>query len=186
MHNIIKTEYPVTWTLKKITDDVRDTVRSNGDHYGTERLRVPTDKVFDTYDEAEDYIDKVDEHDYDGIAVKFLDYSKVEETKKGKEYRAKIAETLRKRKEYEKAHSIHTLSAVYAGCPKCGSKLKRDLINGEFCPLCRADLRSASTLDRLAAFDAKTKELNRKVIEEKKKQKAKAETKWLVKYEYHS
>ena len=77
-HCIMHNTYPASWTLKQVTDDVVGYVRHSGDRYGTDSVRMPTDKVFDTSDEAEAYIEKVDRHDYDGIAVKYLDFTGVE------------------------------------------------------------------------------------------------------------
>lgn len=181
MHNV----YPATWTLKQITDDVVEYVRHSGDRYGTDTVRVPTEKVFDTYEDAEAYIEKVDGHDYDGIAVKFLDFTGVEDSQKIKELRAKIAETVQKKNEYIKSHSVHTQKAAYIGCQSCGSKLNKEKLRGERCPLCQHDLRAASTLERILSFDKKVEEYDKKITQEHLKQKKKAKVKWLVKYEYH-
>ena len=184
-HAIMREIYPATWTLKKITDDVINFVQTHGDRYGTDRLRVPTERVFDNIDEANAYIDNADKGWYDGIAVKFLDYTGVSATKKITEYEDKITDILQKKKEYIKAHSVHQQKAAYIGCPDCGSKLNKDKLRGEHCPLCGQDLRAESTLERINSFDVRVNELNAKIAEERKKQKAKATVKYLVKYEYH-
>lgn len=185
MHAINREVYPGTWTLQKIADDVIRYVQSHGDGYGTDRLRFPTEQVFDNINEAHAYIDSHDKGWYDGIAVKFLDYTGVAATKKIQEYEAKIADLVHKKKEYIKAHSVHTQKAAYIGCAGCGSKLNKDKLRGEHCPLCGKDLRAVSTLERIDSFDARVNELNVKITEERKKQKAKATVKYLVKFEYH-
>ena len=38
---------------------------------------------------------------------------------------------------------------VYIGCKKCGSKLSRKYLTGNYCPLCKNDLRSATVVERL-------------------------------------
>ena len=185
MHAINREVYPGTWTLQKIADDVIRYVQSHGDGYGTDRLRFPTEQVFDNINEAHAYIDNHDKGWYDGIAVKFLDYTGVSATKKITEYEAKIAELVHKKKEYIKAHSVHTQKAAYIGCAECGSKLNKDKLRGEHCPLCGKDLRADTTLERINSFDVRVSELNVKIADERKKQKAKATVKYLVKYEYH-
>lgn len=184
-HCIMHNTYPASWTLKQVTDDVVDYVRHSGDRYGTDSVRMPTDKVFDTSDEAEAYIEKVDRHDYDGIAVKYLDFTGVEDSPKIKELRAKIAETVQKQKDYIEAHSVKKQKAAFIGCPSCGSKLNKEKLRGERCPLCNTDLRAASTLERIASFHTKVEEYDKKITQERLKQKKKAKTMWLVKFEYH-
>ena len=184
-HAVMHNTYPATWTLKQITDDVCETVRRNGDHYGTDRVRISTEKVFDTYDDAMAHIERVDRHDYDGIAVKYLDFEGVEDSKKIKEYRVKIAELVKKKDEYIKAHSVHKQNAAFIGCQTCGSKLNKERLRGERCPLCGTDLRASSTLDRINSFDARVKEIDKKITQERREQKSKAKVRWLVKYEYH-
>ena len=185
MHQIMYNEYPVTWKLQQITDDVSNFIAHNGDRYGTNSVRIPTEKVFDTYDEAREYIQSVDNRDYDGIAVKYLDYSGLEPTAKAKGYMAKIAELRNKRVEYEREHSVHKQKSEFIGCRDCGSKLRNSRFKAERCPVCGSDLRSSTTLNRIASFDARIEELFKKISDEEKKQKAKATTKWLVKFEYH-
>lgn len=184
-HCITHNTYPATWTLKEITDDVCNTVRHSGDRYGTDKVRIPTETVFDTSEEAEAYIEKVDRHDYDGIAVKFLDFTGVEDSKKIKEYRAKIAELVKKKDEYIREHSVRKQKAAFIGCQSCGSKLNKEKLRGERCPLCNTDLRAASTLERIASFDTRVKETDKKITQERLKWKSKAKVRWLVKYEYH-
>ena len=184
-HMILHHTYPATRTLRSIADEVVDYVHHHGDGYGTDAIRMPTEKVFDSYDAAEEYIRSVDKGWYDGIAVKFLDFSDVKATSKVSELQEKIRETEQKKKEYIAAHSVKTQKAAYIGCPKCGSKLNREMLRGESCPLCRTDLRSATTLERIASFDNRIKEYSKKIGEERLKDKKKAKVTWLVKFEYH-
>lgn len=184
-HAIMHHTYPSTWTLKQVVDDVINYVQHNGDRYGTDRVRMPTEEVFDTYADAEAYISRVDRHDYDGIAVKYLDFTGVEDTPKIKELRAKITETHQKREEYIRTHSVKTQKAAYIGCQSCGSKLNKEKLRGERCPLCSTDLRAASTLERIASFATRIEEYDKKITQERLKQKKKAKVKWLVKFEYH-
>lgn len=184
-HMILHHTYPAKMTLRQIADTVVNYVNTHGDCYGTDSVRMPTEKVFDGYDEAEAYIRSVDKGWYDGIAVKFLDFSDVKATSKVNELREKIRETEQKKKEYIAAHSVKTQKAAYIGCLKCGSKLNREMLRSESCPLCRTDLRSATTLERIASFDNRIKEYNKKITEERLKDKKKAKVTWLVKFEYH-
>lgn len=75
-------------------------------------------------------------------------------------------------------------TAEFISCPSCGSKLARKHLSSSHCPLCNADLRSKTVLDRLAGYQRKIRELNEKIgVAELKKQKN-TSVKWLIKYEY--
>ena len=186
MHNIMYWEYPEKTNENAIRREVVDYVNSHGDKYGTDNVQFLSCKVYNNRAAAEEFISSVDKGWYGGYAVKFFDYSKVADSKKIIELRKKIEETALKKNEYETAHSVKQQKAAYVGCPCCGSKLNRERIKSEKCPLCHTDLRSATTLERLTSFDARIKEYRKKMDEEKFKEKKKAEIKWLVKFEYHS
>lgn len=177
--------YPITYSLKQIVNDVCRIVSHSGDRYGTDSVRMPTEQVFDTRDDAYEYIQENDRYNYDGIAVKFLDFSKVKDSEKIKEFRAKITDTIKKKNDYIKAHSVKAQKAAYIGCQSCGSKLNKEKLRSERCPLCQNDLRAASTLERILSFDKRVEEYENKIKQERLKQKKNASIKWLVKYEYH-
>lgn len=184
MHSIQYQEYPATWTLRQITANITDCVQHLGDGYGTTSVKVPTQKVFGDIDEALDYLrDNI--NDYDGLAVQFLDFDNVEDTEKIKELRGKISDTLVKQQQYLHDHSVRNRKAAYIGCPSCGSKLYREKLFGERCPVCHAELRSVETLKRLTSFDDKIKGYQKKITQERLKQKEKAQVKWLVQFVYH-
>lgn len=184
-HCVMHKTYSATWTLNQVAANVIDCVRHSGDRYGTDIVRMPTDKVFDTYDDAIAYIEEVDKHFYDGIAVKYYDYFYVDDNAKIKELRAKIADTVQREKDYIAKHSVKNKKAESIGCRKCGSRLNKELLRSERCPLCNADLRSDTTLERIASFHTKVEEYDKKIKLEQVKRKNKARILWLVKYEYH-
>lgn len=180
-HEIKKITYPESRTLKHIAEDVIDYVRNHGDRYGTDCVRMPTARIFDDYEAAEEYIRTVDNGWYDGIAVKF--YSGTKDSAKITEYREKIEDVKLKKEEFVRAHSVKAQKAAYIGCTSCGSKLNKEKLKGERCPLCGTDLRAPSTIERIDSFDRRLKELNEKIANEQRKKNA--TIKWLVKFEYH-
>lgn len=185
MHQCIKDTFNGKKTKREITDSVLAKVRNSGDGYGTECIFFPTDKIFDTEEKAVDFIDDYcGDKFYAGCAVKFYDYTNVKPTAKIIELRNKISENNKKKIEYIKENSVKNQKAAYIGCRSCGSKLNKDKLRGESCPLCYSDLRSATVLNRINGFDKKKDELLSKIETEQIKQKKKAEIKWLVGYEY--
>lgn len=174
-----------SYSKREIVDLVINHVAHSGDRYGTDNVRFPTDKIFENREAAEQYINSIDKGWYDGIAVKYLDFSDVKDSSKTKDLQEKINEVAAKKKEYVAAHSVKAQKAAYIGCPECGSKLNKERLRGESCPLCSTDLRAASTLERIASFDNRINEYRKKIKAEKEKDKKKAKVMWLVKWEYH-
>ena len=97
----------------------------------------------------------------------------------------RISETAKKARAYAEEHSVKKLKAAFIGCPQCGSKLRREHLRSDFCPLCHTDLCSNTTLERLKRFRTVEEELREKLKQEQIKQKKLASVKWLVKFEYH-
>ena len=154
------------------------------------------DHVCKDYDEAIDYIKSHDKGWYDQIAVKYkvIPYNINQPT-------SKKYETLQKRVEAEKAkltaysnaHAISTFKAEFVGCPCCGSRLKKQLLAGNTCPLCKTDMRGKTTLDTIARYKSNISSLENQMREEcakldeayRKKVEKTATVEWLVKIEYH-
>lgn len=145
--------------------------------------------ILNSYDEAYEYIKEHDSGWYDQLAVRYREV-KLSDSKKIMEIKERLQKEIQKRKDYEAAHSVSTFKAEFVGCPDCGSKLKRTLLNSEKCPLCKTDLRGRTTLETLARYDANIEKYRKQIKDESKKILAKAEKnaviKWLVKVEWHS
>lgn len=184
-HCVMYTTYPATRSLDDIKNDVINIVCDSGDGYGTENLRMPTDKIFNSYEDAQNYTHAVDKGDYDGIAVKYRNILALTDNNIISELRTTISDIVSKKNNYVKEHSVKKHKASYISCQSCGSKLNKEKLKAEYCPLCNTDLRSASTLERISAFDKQIDKCRIKIHQERLKQKDKAPVEWLVKYEYH-
>jgi hypothetical protein len=171
---------------QKVMAHIQEIAKSDGDGYCSNMTWHTNVPPFETVDEADEFIKKKDNGWYDDHAVRFKDYSKATKTKKMEEYEAKSKELLQGKKEYISEHLIKNFKAQFVGCPKCGSKLSKEYLRGNNCPLCGVDMRSKTVLDKINWYDDKIKQYNDKIKAEKKKQSDKAVIKWLVKYEYHS
>lgn len=72
----------------------------------------------------------------------------------------RIATLKEKRQQYiEKNHVVTSRTSEYIGCSCCGSKLKRELLKSDFCPLCKADLRSNTIQETIQRMNAKIAKL---------------------------
>lgn len=145
------------------------------------------DRVFDSYQDASDYIESIATHDYDELAVKYKDYKKTEPSKKYIAAQEKVREA--HNKYYALADAFHFAdhTSEYIGCKNCGSKISRKYLRSNYCPVCRTDMRPASTLSRLnslnAAWDKAVNDL--KAIERSEDAKKPYEEHWLIRIEYH-
>ena len=148
------------------------------------------DHICDNYEDAERYIESHDDGNYDQLAVKYRVYPRIEPSKTMISLQERLKKETVKKAEYEKEHSIASFKAEFVGCPNCGSKLKKELLKGDSCPLCRTELRSKTTMETLARYEKNIKELVKQIKEEERKLQAKmvkkSKIKWLVKIEYHT
>lgn len=186
MHNIHHITCAEGVNRRAVLADIAEHAEQDGDGYSSRFTWHDEIPPYENYEKAEEAIRMLDRGWYDDHAVRFYDYSKATKTAKMAQYEAKIDDLLKAEREYREKHSINTLQAKYIGCPKCGSRLNKAYIPGECCPLCRTDLRSKTTQEKIAWYGQKMKEINGRIYAEKQKQKKKAVVKWLIKYEYHS
>ena len=168
-----------------ILDDIQEDAARGGDGYHSNIKWHDNVPPLASYEEAQKFIERHDKGWYDDHAVRFKDYSKAKRTAKIAEYELKIKELIEAQRKYREEHSVHLFKAKHIGCEKCGSKLNKEYLVGEKCPLCKSDLRSKTTLDKLKWYSDKADEYRNRIEDEKKKQEKSVQIKWLIKYEYH-
>ena len=187
MHNIGYMDFIYGTKYDDVIEEIRDEANTHGDGYDSYQMDFHEEVLpFESRDEAMAWIKQHDNGWYDDHAVRYKRYAPAKKTKKIEEYERKIAELIEAKRTYEREHSVKALLATHIGCKHCGSKLYRQLLRGETCPLCHTDLRAKTTLDKLRWFDDKRAEYENRIADEEKKQKRGYEIYWLVKYEYHS
>ena len=164
----------------------------NGNYHGN--LTIHDRIICDNVEEAEKKIKALDNGWYDDHAVQFYDIPSVEDTKKMERLMERIAENHMKREAYEEKHLIQNLKSKLITCSHCGSKIAKDYMRSQYCPVCRdQDLRADYILKRLEKFEEDDKKIHaeyrrlRKELEDKQteKYKGKAPIKWLAKFEIH-
>ena len=186
MHNIEYYTYPEKSDKRKIYRDLNDYVEYETRHEGgssLENIRW-NDFVCSSYDDANDGIKNHDRGWYDQLAVKYM--SPVEQkSKKLDELDSKIKEAY---EVYAKRNAVvypKTRKSEFIGCGNYKSRLATRHLTGNFCPVCRADLRPETTLESIAA--AKNKWENAKDNRANYvNNHSKKEINWLVKIEYHT
>lgn len=181
--------------LLRAKEHIRQRVRGNADlvefpNMGNHLNPIKVMELAELPCSLEEAEEKADEYAWNrkySIVIPFLEVKEVKETSKKKNLKERIEAEKKKYEEYAKKHSVLAFKAAYVSCPKCGSKLNREYLKSDMCPICRTDMRSDTTQSTLARYSEKIhdlrneyKKLNR---EEKKKVSAKAQKLYVLFYE---
>lgn len=178
--------------IKKAQGLIRSRVRHEADleefpHMGdylNPIKKMEDETIFPSYEAAEEYLDKIRgkwSRKYNPVVAFQSGEIKIPNNIKRLEERAE--EEAKKYVEYKKSHSIKNFTAKYIGCQKCGSKVNKEYIKYDFCPVCNADLRSKTTIKTLQRYMDKKNSLLKEYNAAKKKIKAKGPIKYLLMYE---
>ena len=167
--------------------------------YGREGSGLPNkirwlDITLNSYEEAKEYISKVDKGWYDCLAVKYKDFdiSSIKAPKKLQELKDRCSRLEKEYREISNIVECKTFKSQLITCKQCNSKLNKDYMRSNKCPLCGNDIRSDTTKKRIKAkYDAllsirqQIEEENKKLLTKQSKQINNATIRWLVKVEYH-
>lgn len=141
-------------------------------------------------DSAREYIDSHDKGWYDNLAVQYRHYPKPMTSKKYEDLMRRYDEARKQYNELSNALYCKEFKSQYLGCKKCGSKLNKDYMRSNNCPLCGEDMRSDTTKKNIARLRDLCKDLEKRLKEERNHLEEKAikssVIRWLVKIEYHS
>lgn len=141
--------------------------------------------IMDSEKEAEEYISRHDSGWYAQLAVRF----RVSNAQSAKIAGAKERLSLARGKFQalnQKPHFANT-KAGFIGCKNCGSRIAAKYLKGNFCPVCRADMRPETVLKKLKGLSANIEKAQKAYDEAVKTEAKKSKTiNWLVKTEYHT
>lgn len=149
-----------------------------------------TDKIFPDFKSAVEYLDTTFGH-YAQTAVRFYDYGTLKENKTMLELKRRIGEVQKRIAQLDAPHYAGVKSTTVK-CKSCGSSLATAYCGKTWrntCPICKAELRPKTALDRLETAKATLNELQKKYRAEelasKQKLKGKAKLCWAVAAEEH-
>lgn len=143
--------------------------------------------ICEDYDAAMRTIQNLDRHDYDQLAVKYYEYEQNESGKKKiQALKDACNEAYKAFRAKDEVLYVNTVKSAFVGCKKCGSKLARDSLRSNFCPVCRADLRSDTTKTAIASAKKKWENAQKKIEDAEKANRGKKKVMWLVKIEFHT
>lgn len=191
MHNISYYTYPEKCNKKEVEEELnahvaRQTYQEGG-HGLDSPIRWLNMEPLPDYDAAVKAIESHDRGWYDQLAVRYRELPANVSSKKIEELKNKAAEVYQTLMQLEKKVAAKDFKAQLVSCKKCGSKLNKDYLNSNFCPLCRADMRSDTMQKRLATLRKRHQELQEALRKEQAALAAKkGKVMWLVKIEYHT
>lgn len=166
--------------------------------YNTDRYENPSGRyhngldilegtIYGDYDEAYKKATELEKArgSYNDFAIPFYSEVKEEPTKQMVNLEKRLEKLKSDKAEYEEKHSVKTLSSKLITCKHCESKIAKDFLRRESCPVCGEDLRSQYILDRIKKYDEDYRNLSRELRDITKKRSRKGPVKWLVKVEVH-
>lgn len=179
-------DYPETTKESTIMMEIEDSLETERGYM--EPVQLPflfmkNVEVFPSRGAAMDYLRSDACRQYDrrkNVGVRYRSLEGTKPTKRKLDLERRVKETQQKIQDYSTAHSVLNFKAEYVGCPGCGSKLKRDLLHSDTCPLCRKDMRSETTIKTINGYYSKIEELRKEIEEENRKIAAKGKVYWLI------
>lgn len=178
-------------TLEKAIASIRAAVRSNANLYefpnmGNEiRIKSLTHYPCASREAAEQYAEEHGEewHRNYNVYVPFYDVDSLKPSKAEVTAEAKLVATKKKMADYQSAHTVSNFKATLVTCPQCTSRINKQYIRYDKCPLCRNDLRSETVKKTVNKYLSDIKALEDKLQKMKESRKGKAPVKYLVCYE---
>lgn len=176
----------------------RDWVQQKLDHYvaqedwkeGCKGLARPIrwledGGICEDADAAEAFITAHDRGNYDQLAVRYYFHIDPKDSKALQALKDRHFRAFQRWKDMQTELWASGLKADYVGCRACGSKLKRELLKTNSCPVCHCDMRPNSLLDAIKRAKEAAGKADKAVAEYVKKHGTK-KVSWLVKIEYHT
>ena len=188
MHNIQFGSYSEKVNRKAVQSEWDEYVRMEDWQEGASGLPNPIrwleGRIYNSRDEAEEAIKRLDNGWYDQIAVKY--YHPVEQkSQKLEELNKVCVEAMNEYRNRDRELYASKVTSAYIGCKNCGSKISRVHLHSNCCPVCRAELRPEHMIKRVEAARNKWE----RAVKQKEdwiNKHSKKEVRWLVKIEYHT
>ena len=190
-HNVEYHTYPENCDKSKVENEINKYVShctyAEGGGGLPSAIRWNDNKIYANRDEAEEAISKMDDGWYNQIAVKFKELPRDVTSAKFESLYNKKVEVVKKARTLNSEVQVKSMKSQYVSCKKCGSKLNKDFLKTNYCPLCQNDMRSDTIKNKLDTYKVKLIDLDKQLSEEYKRlTEKKGEVKWLVKIEYHT
>ena len=117
-------------------------------------------------------------HNLDCYQINVFEVYEENKSAKAQRLKDKINTLKEKKQNYIQTHGKRTVTAAFITCPKCNSKINKDIYKikcrslqteGWFCPVCENTLESTTFTDRINKYNDDIKYTNKLLAEELKK-----------------
>ena len=161
-------------------------------------IRWLKDKVFNSYDEAVDWLEETDRGWYDNRAVVFKSYDGIKVPKKSSKYESllvKHREVYNKLIELQREDHFKNLKIKNVTCKNCRSVIQIDRLMGRnICPICGYSLLPQSKQNKIAEYKKKLGTIQKQIDDEDRLYRSKLSSirvpkenyRWLVYFDYHT
>lgn len=149
-----------------------------------EPINWRSDKIYESYEKAYERVMDC-KNNYEQVAVQYYDLEGVKETSKLKQLRERLRDASNELQLAKSKVHYKDVKSNFITCKHCMSKINREHLKSNRCPVCYSDMRPQSVLDTLKKKEQKIKKLEKELYTERLKFKNKAKVRWLVKIEYH-
>lgn len=182
-----------TYDEKKKKSEILDELSTYVSHatwqeggHGISKIRWYDSEVLPDYAAAEEFLDNHDKGWYDQLAVRYKEKDTNYTTKKLTEMKSRCSALYKQYHTFANKVVASDFKSQFIGCKYCNSKINKDYLKTNYCPVCQHDMRSETNLKKIAAMKQKLKELESQIrLEEQKMAQKHGKVKWLVKIEYH-
>ena len=185
-HNIEYFEYPESTKESAIEKKLQNYVEvrcvAEGGHLGA--IRWMNKHICSSRADAENFLKENDKGWYDCLAVRFR--IPASGNKKVEELRGKAAIAHGAYYQSNQVVATASMKSAFVACKSCGSKLNREKLKTNFCPVCRADMRSKTELARINRLLQKALKADEELERAENSASKHGTVKWLVKIEYHT
>lgn len=191
MHESRYLVYDGKYTYKEVFNLANKECMNSGEyHTGLGDLRIiNSNGIYNNYDEAYNAIQKSDRGFYDEICCKYYDYPELIKSKKFLDLEKRIQDWRKKYNDLKNKVHYKGVKSSFIFCPSCQSKINKEFIRTNNCPVCYAEMRPKTVLDTINRYLEIMLGLQNELSLEKNKlelkQRKNAKVKWLVKIEYH-
>ena len=182
-HEIMHLTFDSSKSKRSIVDYCDQIVEEDGDGGSLGGIRFIDHLLFDSYEEAEEYIRKNDSGWYDNIGVRYRIPKKTKHLQGLEEKKSKA-----ENKYYSVSSDIKYKIILQdtVRCRHCKTNIPGRKLFTTTCPHCKGDLRTNAEIERIKKLKEKAKLYAEQYKEEYERLKfVSDEFEWLVKIEYH-
>lgn len=139
------------------------------------------DSICKNYEDASASLKTIINSEYDAFAVRYLKVAKVRRSKELEDLEQKYNTVFGELRKLSEMNYVKGLKINYVTCKNCGSKLKKEYVYRDYCPLCGECLLPKAYQNKLKSTERKLKQIEEELNKEKERLRMESnKVEWLV------